>query len=83
MRETLWNVRHRGHPPPLPGAAHFDRPDRGWPQLNVVRVAGYASSTERSAGDAGPGDEGDVWIDPAPDAPPNLYEAQLEARLGR
>ena len=69
VRETLWNVRHRGHPPALPGALHFDKPDAGWPELNLVRVDGYA-----------PTGAGDTWIEPAPDAPPNLYEAQRRRR---
>lgn len=74
VRETLWNVRHRGHPPPLPGALHYDRPvDSGWPELNLIGVKGYAATSPDSP----------VWIDEAPDAPPNLYEAQRAARLGR
>jgi hypothetical protein len=74
VRETLWNVRHRGHPPPLPGALHYDRPvDAGWPELNLIEVEGYAATSPDSP----------VWIDPAPDAPPNLYETQRKARLGR
>jgi hypothetical protein len=31
-RETLWNVRYRGHAPPLPD----------WPQMNVIGVEGYS-----------------------------------------
>ena len=68
-RETLWNVRHSaGSPfPPLPGAMHFERgtnAEHGWPQLNLIRVDGYAATRESD----------DVWVDPAPDAPANLYE---------
>jgi hypothetical protein len=60
VRETLWNVRHRGSVPALPGALHFDRPvDEGWPLLNLVRVTGYAPTTERE----------NTWIDPAPRRP--------------
>ena len=71
VRETLWNVRHRGQPPPLPGALHWDHPgDAGWPELNLVQVAGYAPTSERS----------NVWVSAAPGAPPNLYAAQREAR---
>ena len=67
MRETLWNVRHYGPIAPLPGAMDFDQPlDHGWPQLNLIRVDGYPSTTETD----------DVWIDPARDAPPNLYRLQ-------
>lgn len=73
-RETLWNVRHRGHPMTLPGAADFDkRVDAGWPLLNLVQIEGYAPTT---AGD-------NVWVYAAPGGPPNLYEAQLRARRGR
>jgi Domain of unknown function (DUF4955) len=74
VRETLWNVRHRGHPAPLPGALHFDKSnDLGWPQLNLIGVAGYAPTTEQD----------NVWVDPAPGASQNLYEAQTRARIGR
>jgi len=72
-RETLWNVRHRGHPMPLPGAADFDkRVDASWPLLNLIQVEGYAQTSERD----------NVWVDPAPGATPNLYVAQLRKRLG-
>ncbi len=75
VRETLWNVRFRGRPPLLPGALHYDRRvDAGWPLLNLVRVSGYPATSDP----AGNG----VWIAPAPDAPPNLYEAQ-RARRGK
>jgi pectate lyase-like protein len=71
VRETLWNVRLHGEPPPLPGGLHYDkRVDAGWPLLNLVRVPGYAPTTERD----------EAWVLPAPDAPPNLYEAQRAAR---
>ena len=73
LRETLWNVRHRGHPMPLPGAADFDkRVDASWPLLNLIQVEGYAQTSERD----------NVWVDPAPGATPNLYVAQLRKRLG-
>jgi hypothetical protein len=70
LRETVWNVRYHGGLPPLPGALRFDKPDMGWPQLNIIRVEGYAPTNERD----------NVWVDPAPSAPSNLYEAQLRRR---
>jgi hypothetical protein len=70
VRATLWNVRHDGRPPPLPGAQHFDKPDAGWPELNVIGVAGYAPAPETAS----------CWIDPAPGLAPNLYELQRRAR---
>jgi hypothetical protein len=67
VRETLWNVRHRGEVPPLPGALHYDRPvDAGWPLLNLIRVPGFEPTSERE----------NTWVWPAPDAPANLYEAE-------
>ncbi len=74
VRETLWNVHGRGRLPPLPGGMHFDRPvDPGWPLLNLVRVPGYPATTT---------DAGGAWVEPAPDAPPNLYEAQRARSVG-
>lgn len=71
VRETLWNVRHQGPAMALPGAADFDkRIDRGWPQLNLVRVEGYAPTSAQD----------NVWVEPAPEASPNLYEAQRRRR---
>ncbi len=73
IHTTLWNIRHRGHPPPLPGGLHFDQPvDAGWPLMNIVRVVGYSPTSS----------DANVWIDPAPNAAANLYEAQRKARLG-
>ncbi len=72
VRTTLWNIAHRGHPPPLPFALHFDKPGTGsWPELNIVGVAGYPPSGERE----------DVWIVPGTNVP-NLYLAQRAARYG-
>jgi hypothetical protein len=69
VRETLWNVRYLGRPPPLPGAMHSNKPDGGWPELNLLQVAGYPPTSEHES----------VWVEPAQGAPGNLYEAQRAA----
>lgn len=66
-RETVWNLECRG------GQAPQAVPD--WPQLNVIGVAGYKKQTIAEK----------QWIEPCEGnvEPGNLYEAQLQKRLGR
>lgn len=67
-RETFWNIRYQtGKPPAVP--AEF-------PQINVIGISGYSNSG------SGPKEEAWVEVGKGTVQPKNLYEAQLQNRLG-
>lgn len=67
-RTTAWNLTHSGGEVDYPNS-----PARMFPQLNIVGVSGYETST---------GDDKGPWIESLQGLrPADLYEAQLQLRL--
>ncbi len=70
-RTTAWNLRHRGGDVGAPR-----KPERMFPQMNIVGVTGYEKRTDAEG----------QWVEPLDGngvKPEDLYEAQLQRRLNK